>query len=131
MTTAWPRCCIPCRGTFGRANVGCLTRFLLGQPPQQQTISPNHARDDKVAANNDCTRDVVSGKYVKDDDTRIGWVSTESHLNMTVGNNNDATAWNLLTHNGQIPDTVVHAMVQWVFGGGDGTDKEINDNNPP
>lgn len=84
-----------------------LSRFLL------------HAYASVEEDADDCTCDLPSGVYSKHDDTNIGWVSTESHLGRVVDDEkgeSSATAWNVMSHDGTVPDKVVETMVQWVFG---------------
>ena len=111
------------------AGKSTLSRFLL----QQQSTSSKTAAESTVDSN-DCTRDLISGRYTKDDGTRIGWVATESHLgHLTNGGNGSAsmtpkTAWDAITHQGSISDSVAGTIAQWVFGDGKG-DANNNCNN--
>ena len=87
------------------AGKSTLSRFLL--------TSTGVAETDLDVS--DCTHDLTFGVYSKHSDTRIGWVSTESHLTQ-VGGTNDTTAWDMMSRDGSIPDSVIETMIQWVFG---------------
>jgi molybdate transport system ATP-binding protein len=103
------------------AGKSTLSRFLLS------TTTNDDDDDDGDHHEGDCTRDLTSGVYLKDENTKIGWVSTESHLGNIVGGGGNVgdkpastttttTAWDTIRHNGSVSDSVAETMVQWVFG---------------
>jgi len=95
------------------AGKSTLSRFLL----HPHTL----VEDQHADASDNVTDDLSSGIYNKDSDTKIGWVSTESHLgHHVVGDDEEVagstTAWNVITHNGTVTDSVGKTMAEWVFG---------------
>ncbi|CAJ1962036.1 unnamed protein product [Cylindrotheca closterium] len=101
------------------AGKSTLTRFLL------QGSGLGSTRDNK---------DKISGQYHIDPATKVGWMSTESHLQMVVGQqqqqpqqpqqqdddneetNNDIGVWDILCDHGRIPENVANTFASWVVG---------------
>mmetsp|Transcript_4603 Transcript_4603/g.10892 ORF Transcript_4603/g.10892 Transcript_4603/m.10892 type:complete len:603 (-) Transcript_4603:50-1858(-) len=83
------------------AGKSTLTRFLL------QGSGFGSERDDQ---------DTISGEFHIDPATKVGWMSTESHLQMVVeqdekqGKNNNIGVWDILCDNGRIPENVANTL---------------------
>lgn len=89
------------------AGKSTLTRFLL------QGSGLGSSRDDN---------DSILGTYHVDPRTRIGWMSTESHLQMVVGqdeNKNESTqtgVWDVLCDGGRIREDIANTFASWIIG---------------
>ncbi|KAL3940608.1 MAG: hypothetical protein SGBAC_004892 [Bacillariaceae sp.] len=89
------------------AGKSTLTRLLL------QGSGFGSSRDDQ---------DTISGEYHIDPATKVGWMSTESHLQMVVGQKekeqkkNEVDVWNILWDNGRTTEAVANTFANWVVG---------------
>lgn len=96
------------------AGKSTLTRFLLHDDEETNDT-------DQEAADN-YIHDLISGGYYKNPATKIGWISTESHLGMVVEQSLNSTTsdqkstWDVITNDGSVSRDMAETIAQWVFG---------------
>jgi iron complex transport system ATP-binding protein len=76
-------------------------------------LQDENPRKEEVVDNDDCIHGLISGDYQKSPATQIGWVSTESHLEMVTSKQ---TTWDIITNCGDVPLDIAEKITQWVLG---------------
>eukprot|EP00980_Cylindrotheca_fusiformis_P004954 scaffold1051_cov119-Cylindrotheca_fusiformis.AAC.29 len=103
------------------AGKSTLTRFLLQDEEGAEDQDSTNVREEPENKD-DYVHDLISGRYYKDSATKIGWISTESHLGMVVeqsslnGTADRKTMWEVITHDGTVSSTIAETIAQWIFG---------------
>jgi ABC-type molybdenum transport system ATPase subunit/photorepair protein PhrA len=98
------------------ADKSTLSRFLLHHQMEEHDNN-KHAGEEEN--DKDTTCDLTSGTYVRDPSSTIGWVSTESHVGQVTPEGDEptaTTAWDVITHNHTVPESVASQIVSSVFG---------------